>query len=214
MDHYANFSELQRSEVINRDFRILWREGSSGVAILSIHGGEIEPGTTQIADRIAGLEHTFYTFQGIKAHGNFDLHITSDRFDEPVALEIVCMSEIIVSVHGCRDEDPIVYVGGLDQEIGTLIRKELVEAGFQAIECRGSALAGEHHRNICNLCGRGMGVQIEVSRGLRRTMFRDLTPEGRNHRTEVFHRFVDAVRAALRPYAMMLLEEAHLQGFD
>ena len=214
MDIYANYQQLQRSEVINQDFRILWREGSSGIAILSIHGGEIEPGTTQLADLIAGWDHTFYTFQGIKPRGNLGLHITSNHFDEPIALEIVCISEIIVSIHGCKDMEPIVYVGGQDQEIRGLILQELVEAGFQATECSGTHLSGEHDRNICNLCGRGMGVQIEISRGLRMQMFRDLTPEGRTHRTEIFYRFVESVRAALSPYAMMLLEAAPLLGTD
>ncbi|WP_084503076.1 poly-gamma-glutamate hydrolase family protein [Desulfatirhabdium butyrativorans] len=214
MDIYANYQQLQRSEIINKDFRILWREGSSGIAILSIHGGEIEPGTTQLADMIAGWDHSFYTFQGIKPRGNLGLHITSNHFDEPIALEIVCISEIIVSIHGCKDEEPLVYVGGQDQEIGNLIRKELAEVGLPAVECVGMELSGENDRNICNLCGRGMGVQLEISRGLRMQMFRDLTPEGRTHRTEVFYRFVEAVRAALSPYAMMLLEGTPLQGTD
>lgn len=214
MDTYADYLQLQRSEVLGADFRILWREGCSGIAILSIHGGEIEPGTTQLADMIAGWDHSFYTFQGIKPRGNLGLHITSNHFDEPIALEIVCISEIIISIHGCRNEEAVVYVGGQDQEIKNLIRKELLDAGFQALECSDTALSGGHDRNICNLCGRGMGVQMEISRGLRTQMFRDLSPEGRTHRTEVFYRFVEAVRTALKPYAMMLLEASSLQATD
>jgi len=59
---------------------------SSGIAILSIHGGDIEPGTTRIANAIAGWDHSFYTFEGIKTARNLSLHITSTRFDEPSAM--------------------------------------------------------------------------------------------------------------------------------
>ena len=52
------------------------------------HGGGIEPGTTEIAEAVAGHEHTFYSFSGVKARGNSVLHITSSRFDEPEGIAI------------------------------------------------------------------------------------------------------------------------------
>jgi phage replication-related protein YjqB (UPF0714/DUF867 family) len=101
------------------------RIGSSGIAILCIHGGDIEPGTSQIADGIAGNDHTFYALEGLKKTGNRVLHITSTAFDEPVALQIVAQSEIIISIHGCSDAAEVVYLGGLDEELRGHIKPTL-----------------------------------------------------------------------------------------
>ena len=214
MDRYRNFEALKSSEQLNVDYRIQKRMGSSGIAILCIHGGDIEPGTSCIADAIAGQEHSFYAFEGIKHRGNLALHITSTRFDESSALEIVCRSDVILSIHGCAKTEPVVNLGGLDAEIKRNIMKNLCESGFQVNECAGPPFGGLDRTNICNLCGRGMGVQMEISRGLREWMFRSLEPEGRRHRTEIFDRFINAVRDAISPFAAIYAETHPLQGTD
>jgi phage replication-related protein YjqB (UPF0714/DUF867 family) len=214
VDRYSSFENLKRSEHQDTDYRIERRIGSSGIAILSIHGGEIEPGTTRIADAIAGPEHAFYSFEGIKNRGNLSLHITSTCFDEPTAMEIVCKSDIIISIHGSARTEPVVHLGGLDVELRDRIRDKLRGSGFQTMECSRPPFGGADHANICNLCGRGMGVQMEISRGLRSLMFLDLTPEGRKHRTEVFTRFTQAVREALEPFTARYTETQPLEGTD
>lgn len=214
MDTYATFESLKQKELEGADYRIRWRTGSSGITILSIHGGEIEPGTTRIANAIAGWEHSFYSFEGIKTSGNQSLHITSTCFDEPTAMEIVCQSEIIISIHGSAEIIPMVQLGGLDAALKRQITNELRESGFDAIECDKLPFAATDQKNICNLCGRGMGVQMEISRGLRAMMFRDLSPEGRHHRTAVFDRFTDAVRRAIAPFAVMYTETRPLRNTD
>ncbi len=201
MDQYADYANLKINERLGIDYRIRWRLGGSGIAVLSIHGGGIEPGTSRLANVIAGPEHTFYAFEGIKKTGNFLLHITSTRFDEPTAMEIVCASDIIISIHGCAETEPLVHLGGLDFELRDRIGALLRQAGFQALAAAGAPFGGIDDENICNLCGRGMGVQMEVSRGLRALMFRDLTPEGRFFPTEVLFRFARAVREAISPFA-------------
>jgi phage replication-related protein YjqB (UPF0714/DUF867 family) len=214
MDSYTSFENLKSCERRGIDYRIGWRMGSSGIAILSIHGGDIEPGTTCIANGIAGPDHAFYAFEGIKIAGNLDLHITSNRFDEPTAMEIVCLSEIIISVHGCAEMEQVVHLGGLDVELRQRILQKLRESGFQATECSGLPFGGADQKNICNLCGRGMGVQMEISRGLRVQMFRDLSPEGRRFTTEVFSRFTGAVREAIAPFAGISTESDTPNGTD
>jgi len=214
LDQYTDFENLNRSEQQNTDYRIHYRIGCSGIAIFGIHGGEIEPGTTRIADAIAGQEHSFYSFEGIKNRGNRSLHITSTRFDEPIALEIICDSEIIISIHGCTGMAPTVFLGGLDIELQQQILKELQKSGFQPRECSASHFSGIDDANICNLCGRGMGVQIEISRGLRALMFRDLTPAGRRYPTEVFTRFTQAIRKSIAPFAVIYSETHPLEGTD
>ena len=83
MDRYTSFKDLQQNEVEGTDYRIRWRAGRTGIALLCIHGGDIEPGTSEIADGIAGHDHTYYALEGMKDAGNKTLHITSTAFDEP-----------------------------------------------------------------------------------------------------------------------------------
>jgi phage replication-related protein YjqB (UPF0714/DUF867 family) len=64
------------------------------------HGGGIEPGTSELADAIAGSDLSFYTFEGLKSSGNTDLHITSTRFDEPMCLTLLASSSVVVTLHG------------------------------------------------------------------------------------------------------------------
>jgi phage replication-related protein YjqB (UPF0714/DUF867 family) len=97
MEIYTTFGNLRQKEHQDADYRIRWHIGSSGIAILNIHGGEIEPGTTRLAGAIADQEHSFYSFEGIKTAGNLALHITSTRFDEPIALDIVCQIVLTIS---------------------------------------------------------------------------------------------------------------------
>ncbi|MCA1601484.1 MAG: poly-gamma-glutamate hydrolase family protein [Acidobacteria bacterium] len=89
MDLYPSFTHLSRREREGRDYRIRWRTGDSGVAIVAPHGGGIERGTSEVADGIAGREHGFYAFEGLKSVGNHVLHLSSNRFDEPQALRLV-----------------------------------------------------------------------------------------------------------------------------
>jgi phage replication-related protein YjqB (UPF0714/DUF867 family) len=214
MERYQDFENLKKHEYRGTDYRIVWRIGTSGIAVFCIHGGEIEPGTTRIANAIAGWEHSFYAFEGVKNAGNLALHITSNRFDEPTALEIVCQSEIVISIHGSAKMEPVVELGGLDDELKHQILHELHESGFQADECGSLPFCATNPANICNLCGRGMGVQMEISRGLRAKMFRDLTPAGRRYQTVVFVRFTESVRKAIAPFAAIYEETRPLLNTD
>jgi phage replication-related protein YjqB (UPF0714/DUF867 family) len=212
MDNYRHFDQLRRVEKEGVDYRIRWRLEDSGIAILSIHGGDIEPGTSEIADAIAGSSHTFYAFEGIKPADNRSLHLTSTVFNEPIGLEIVCLSEIIVSIHGCHEKEAVVYLGGMDRELRKCIHRHLVGAGFLTVE-NSTKYPGRDPANICNICGRGMGIQMEISRGLRAQLFKDLTPRGRRLPTENLGRFALAVQDALEPFKLPAMECA-CEGLD
>jgi phage replication-related protein YjqB (UPF0714/DUF867 family) len=199
VDKYSNFQHMRECEREGVDYQVRCRVGSSGIAILSIHGGQIEPGTSQIADGIAGNDHTFYALEGLKESGNRTLHITSTVYDEPTALQIVTETEIIVSIHGCSDMEEVVYLGGLDLMLRGRLEKLLSAAGFRAVDGAKPSLCGLQQGNLCNLSERSRGGQLEISRGLRSRLFADLTPEGRKHPTEAFYRFIQAVREALEP---------------
>jgi len=195
MDKYSGFEHLSANESRGVDYEVRLRHGSSGIAVISIHGGAIEPGTSEIAEAVAGAEHTFYTLRGIKKTGNTDLHITSTRFDEPVALEIACNSETVISIHGCSDGEEVVYVGGTDSRLRECIEAKLRQAGFKALGGAPNS-SGRNKRNICNRSRRGMGVQLEISKGLRVRMLGDLS-HVRDQAGGIFDEFVHAVREAI-----------------
>jgi phage replication-related protein YjqB (UPF0714/DUF867 family) len=197
MGKYAGYQELKRHESEGTDYIICSREGTSGIAVIAPHGGGIEPGTMEISDAIAGDEHTFYCFKGIKKSGNAGLHMSSKAFDEPLGVGLVKHSDTAISVHGCKDKQAVVYLGGLDRTLMKKIDRSLIQSGFNTDKNPVPGLQGKHPGNICNRSRTDQGVQLEISEALRRRMFDHLTDINGRKRTEVFDTFVSAVRAAI-----------------
>jgi phage replication-related protein YjqB (UPF0714/DUF867 family) len=209
-DTYANFGELRRNEIEGIDYRIVSIPGASGIAVMAPHGGNIEPGTSEIARAISSGEHTFYGFEGLKPTGNRKLHITSTRFDEPLCVATLGRSKTAVILHGCKGKEEKVYIGGLDDDFKSVLEERLLRAGF-AVGAR-PGLQGKSAQNLCNGCPGGMGVQLELTTGLRRLMFGDLTQDGRRTTTTIFSSFVTAVRQAISIFAGSHLPEAARAG--
>lgn len=194
---YRSFDELAGSEREGTDYRIRVALRQSPVLIMALHGGGIEPGTSEIARHIAGEEYSLFMFEGIKDRGNRTLHVDSDCYELPQALSLVEKAERVITIHGCREEDAVVMVGGLDLELRELVCTQLAAKGFEVRPLPRAGLGGMSPRNLCNRNRRGAGVQIEVSRGQRALMFRDLDRSARKEMTATFYRFCDAVRSAL-----------------
>lgn len=194
-DTYKTFDALKDGER-RRSFGIRTRRGTA-TAIIAPHGGSIEAGTSEIADRIAGDVFSFYAFEGRKGSGNRRLHITSTNFDEPVCCEILARSESVVSIHGEGSPQKIVFLGGSDTQAGRHIRQALQAAGFVVRIHSNRLLQGTERRNVCNRGITGRGVQLELSKGLRRSFFAGLSRVGRRKTTKDFAKFVKAVRSAL-----------------
>ena len=197
MDKYANYDDLKQHEKEGEDYVILLRENNSRIAVIATHGGGIEPGTIDIADGVAGRDHTFYAFKGIKRKGNAVLHITSNKFDEPKGVRLAENADVVVSIHGYQGEDEVVFIGGRNQDLKEKIKYMLNEAGFHAEISTKSGLRGRHPENICNRCRSGEGVQLEISRGLRDRMFDNLDRRPWRKKTRLFFEFVDTLREAL-----------------
>lgn len=196
-DKYSNFAELRRNEHEGEDYRILVEERYSKVVIIAPHGGRIEPGTSEIARGLAGSEFSLYCFEGRKPKGNFvALHITSNQFDEPKCVQLVGRSQIAVAVHGCEGKNEVVYVGGLDKELKIEVIKGFSNAGFKAKE-DSSIHSGCDIQNICNRTSSEKGLQLEITRGLRRAMFKGIRARERENTTPLFSKFVAAVREVL-----------------
>jgi phage replication-related protein YjqB (UPF0714/DUF867 family) len=198
-DRYRDFGELSRNERAGEDYRILLRLSGTTFAVVAPHGGGIEPGTSEIADAIAGEQLSFYAFDGLKNSGNGALHITSTHFDEPMSLRLVGAAHIVITIHGEESEadGEGVFLGGLNIELARRIGGVLRVAGFAVSRHPDPDLQGTEPQNLCNRGISGRGLQLELSRTVRREMFSSLSRSGRQHPTQKFHEFVDAIRAVL-----------------
>ena len=197
MDKYVDYAELEQKEREGEDYAILYREADSKVAVMAPHGGGIEPGTIDIADAVAGSDHTFYAFKGIKKTGNKILHINSNMYDEPIGLKTSKNAFIVISIHGCRDKKEKVFIGGKNQELKQKMMYALRSAGFRAVVSEKPGLRGINPENICNRCKSGKGVQLEISRGLRENMFDNLDRRSLRKKTKVFYKFVNTIKEVL-----------------
>lgn len=197
-DRYKNFVDLAAHKKEDSDFRVRSEERHGTAAVIAPHGGGIEPGTSELAEAIAGIDLSFYAFDGLKRNGNGVLHITSSRFDEPKAVALVTGSPRVVALHGELDcHDKVVFLGGLDKGLGKRIQAELQGAGFVVRIHDDPYLQGIEKSNICNRGQSGQGVQLELSQPLRRSCFPSFDRNGRQRRTEQGDRFVEAMRRAL-----------------
>ncbi len=165
-DRYSGFDELKCHETLGKDYTLSLRDTGSRVTIIAPHGGQIEPRTSDLAKRIAGENFNFYCFEGIKAHGNACLHLTSHRFDEPAAIELVSRSEVVVAVHACTGNAGLVHIGGLNKKLARMIAGELQEREI-GVSNDHPRFQGSNPDNICNRGATGIGVQLEITRDLR-----------------------------------------------
>jgi phage replication-related protein YjqB (UPF0714/DUF867 family) len=164
-DRYDSFSALAR-EAPRESWRRVCREVlASPTLILAPHGGDIEAGTSELAASVAGDDHNLYCFEGVDTHCFRDLHVTSHRFDDPVALGLAARAAIVVAIHGCKG-DRSIFVGGRDDEFVALLTARLVEAGFPA-RADNHAFPAINPDNICNRGSRRVGAQLELTRDLR-----------------------------------------------
>ena len=166
-DKYGSYSELASNESHGTDYRVVAVERpDSPVLIVAPHGGSIEVGTSELAARIAGEDHSLFVFEGLKPWGrNRDLHITSHCFDHPQCLALVSRSSVTLGVHGCKGRSQI-FIGGLDAELGALLAVRLKEAGFPASR-EGHQYLGLNPLNICNRGRRQRGAQLEFTMDFR-----------------------------------------------
>jgi phage replication-related protein YjqB (UPF0714/DUF867 family) len=191
---YASFEQLVRYEREGIDYQRRWVRRASNILIAAPHGGGIEPGTSEVATALAGDAHALYVFEGDKGEQNQSLHVASTRFNDPFLDNLMGESEFVATVHGCCETNALVYVGGLHETWVQQALELLRQAGFYA-ERDKSQHAGRFPANLCNRGRGGMGVQFELSRGLRRQMFASLTRTGRLYPTATLQNFA----ACLQP---------------
>ena len=165
-DRYGCFADLANHEEKNRDYKISASDVGSIITVIAPHGGRIEPGTSDIARKIASQRFNYYCFEGIKEKNNARLHITSHHFDEPTAVKMVARSIVVVTIHACTGNERFVHLGGLDKPLKEAIADEL--GAKKIVVLKGpDRFNGINPHNICNRGASKKGVQLEISRGLR-----------------------------------------------
>ncbi len=189
IDTYENYRKLARFQKRGKDFSIILRLADEKVAVIAIHGGKIEAGTTEIAEAIVAEDLSFYSFIGKKLRGNYTyLHITSTKFDEPNCLNFLQSCSTAVSIHGEKNKKKsFIMVGGGDRVLAKKIISSLKGARF-VIKKPTRGVGGLSRRNICNRCKSRKGVQLEISRKLRDDL---------KDNKDLMARFAKAVRSVL-----------------
>ncbi|WP_378946272.1 poly-gamma-glutamate hydrolase family protein [Paracoccus sp. R86501] len=168
-DRFHSFEALAIAMKEGVNYRIRSKDRGTSAVILAPHGGTIEPGTSEIAEAIAGGDFSFYCFEALKTGSHGDFHITSHRFDEPRAVDLVGRSFTAVAIHGRRDDgSDAVWLGGRAVALRDAIGASLRNAGFEAQP--NTTLPGLHETNICNQTRSGAGVQLELPRRLRQKL--------------------------------------------
>lgn len=202
-DTYATFAALTAVETLGEDYRIRCYDRDPRWAVIAIHAGGIETGTSELCRSIAGEDQpgqwwSEYRFEGIKSSGNSVLHITSTNFDEPTALNLVERHLNVLSLHGTAGQDPVTYIGGLDTHTGEWIAAALVLAGFDVDQSPPPELAGTDPDNICNQGLLGKGIQLEITTAQRAAFFDTNTASQRwNTRNATFATYAAAIRGVL-----------------
>ena len=181
-----------------RDYTITTtrRDPKADVVVLSIHGGKIELHTSEISQALAQqYKWNRYDFAGhgtaqcLDGGNNFDiLHITSSRFDEPEALELVKRHPKAVSIHGYGSQrdypEGTICVGGKNaNQVSAFIsfiennEHNFTEYLLNPIDatqansgdmCKG--LSGICSTNIVNRTITEMGLQLELGKKMRQDL--------------------------------------------
>ncbi len=97
---YHDFNELFRHEVRGKDFEILTCKRNSPFLIMAPHGGYIEFSTSEIEYYVAGEDHSYYSFLAIKDRDNSRMHVSSNRFNEPIAVAMTGEVDTVIAIHG------------------------------------------------------------------------------------------------------------------
>ncbi|WP_031013104.1 poly-gamma-glutamate hydrolase family protein [Streptomyces sp. NRRL F-5727] len=102
------------------DVKLSEKSDYARTAILALHGGGIEKGTSELALGIAGYDpgdlvgadnlpapailpttYDYFLFEGLLSEGNKALHVTSKNCDDHIALSLARSHFNVLSLHGC-----------------------------------------------------------------------------------------------------------------
>ena len=197
-DRFKSMTELMEHTVENTDWIINSIDRNSNVIITAIHGGAIEPATTELAELTAekgGFD--YFTFKAIRTKGNAELHVTSRHYDEPKLMKMIANNQYAIAIHGCKGEDEIVYMGGKDEQLMDEMTAEFEKLGI-IVRQAPSHMSGAHDDNIVNCCKTEKGVQLELTSGIRKKLFENerynkKSRENSSNWAQFMYDFADAI---------------------
>ena len=202
---YRDLPELVLNARKDQDYALRIIDLGAHLTITAVHGGGIDPLTSELAQAIAGGEYNLYDFRGVRATGNDELRVPVARFDEMRLRELMGRSHTAVSIQGIqgiRGSGLTVHVGGGNRRLKRGLAERLEKAGFEVKGPAGPRPAHDPSR-FYNRPTAG-GVQVEMTRALRESMIDcplcDFLWEGPSHWNDRFKAFVDGARAALERY--------------
>ena len=163
----SSFKELSLLKKEGQDFEIKLRTGTSDSLVMAIHGGTIEPGTSELADATAGEKHSYYSFSGL-VDDYLSLHLTSTEFDEPRLLVLTQQAKNCLGLHGLKNDQIDFCIGGANVEKRKRYLKLLSQKfpKWRTCELCCPPNLGTSSNNIVNKC-QFSGVQIEMGSSLR-----------------------------------------------
>ncbi|MDW4288118.1 poly-gamma-glutamate hydrolase family protein [Staphylococcus saprophyticus] len=172
-DIYSTMTQLMSLTDEGTDWQIETNNvDNSNTIVTAIHGGGIEPGTTELAKLTSEIANqTYYSFMGLLPSNNSELHVTSTRFDEPTLLGMLNVP-YTVSIHGASGSSKIIYLGGADTDNMAIMKDKLTQAGF-TVQAPTAGIEGGNDNNIVNRNTRNKGIQLELTTALRKSLFVD-----------------------------------------
>ncbi|TCN12035.1 phage replication-related protein YjqB (UPF0714/DUF867 family) [Bacillus sp. BK006] len=183
---YQSFQELSQCERAGIDYEIECVIRRREIVVLAIHGGTMEIGTEEVAEKIAEkLNATVYVFKTLKTENPFELHVTSANYDEEMARHLVKKSEVTISLHGAYSEVCTTYIGGRDEELEKAVRQALSNFSISETPVH---LKGVSPRNIANGNQRHKGLQLEITTPQYEQLLQD---------NQLFNEYVNAVVSAV-----------------
>ncbi|MGC5330607.1 poly-gamma-glutamate hydrolase family protein [Micromonospora sp. DT62] len=190
---YPSMTALRKVEEADVAYELSWKITNSPLIVVAPHGGSIESRTSEIANAIAGTDHTQCQFKGLLPAGqNFPrLHVTSENWDVEECLILIGQRTHALSVHGTAKAGKVVYIGGRDTATGVELATALRAAGFSVVQPAPADIAGTSTANFVNKDADGAGVQLELTYDLRMELVpaKDGAPSARGQS------FVEAVRS-------------------
>lgn len=199
---FNSFPELVLNCDANLDYRVQVTDRGATTTIICIHGGAIEPLTSELAAAIAGAEYNLYDLQGLRAGDNQILRIPVARFEEVRLFTLLKRSQIAVSLDGVPGVDQVVHLGGCNALLKQILCTQLTQSGYRVCAPYTPGAAHDPAR-FYNAPNEG-GVLLELSEALRAEMTAELLT-GRSWQQpsswrSCFFRFTAAVRSALQTF--------------
>lgn len=204
MTTYPYYRALAAAKILGIDYDIKNTYGVGDYLVhIAIHGGAMEPPTSQLAAYCAGTNGALYSFEALSDITASQLVLDATTFDEPFCVANVANSARTVSWRGVDDQreaEEVCYVSGLDDVLVALVVQELSAAGF-VTDTPPLRFAGGDPQNIVNKNKNGSGVQLDLTKSLRRTFYADgdlslasvINP---GNRLPAFQNFGDAIKRA------------------